>query len=302
MCSCALLWTAEINRHRLAPLINELMNEAVEIDPNSPDPKNNGRVVFMTGDLKSPDTVEDEYTKIPGLILLRRQVSMFQWAERSSPGGGPTYELGWFPGQIDFFSFKNPTGHENPVLKVEPHQQSVASATFGAFNGEVLLRYLKDEPIDLVPNLLKDPLGEIKDGRLIIRREGAGLQDSLGDMRLAYSGIIAGKYTVLAVQKNEHQLDFGISASKKPFFFARPGELELGELLETARQSPEWRLRAAVFVLLFIGIFSFLGPYAQSIDLRPRFNYSGTGAAVVISLAGALLIILVTVLLAWVGA
>lgn len=262
-----------------------LRGELVEIDSLVPSSVNNGSVVLASGRFSSPQQLEDEFLVAGKYLILKRRVEMFQWMEeKSSSAGQAEYRLGWYEGQIDFFSFSNPTGHENPLLRYEPFTKSVDSAMFGGFDGAMLMRSVRLLlPLELRANILKDPSVEIQDNKLVIRRSpaaGEGVQ--LGDMRVWYEVLPQGDYTVLARQVDERSL---IGAQPTQDMVLRAGVFSANEFFKAHTEESQKVLDGLLYLggfLFFIGLYSILAPFSAGMTLRPKLQLDGSAALLVI--------------------
>ena len=102
--------------------------------------------VYMTGDAKTEETLEDDY--FPVMVngfKLRRNVEMFQWVEeehtetKRNIGGSEdtvttyTYSKQWVDHPIDSSSFKETLGHENPSWDFDGGEVEAKTGTLGAF-------------------------------------------------------------------------------------------------------------------------------------------------------------------------
>ena len=102
--------------------------------------------VYMTGDAKTEETLEDDYFPVSvNGFKLRRNVEMFQWVEeehtetKRNIGGSEdtvttyTYSKQWVDHPIDSSSFKETLGHENPSWDFDGGEVEAKTGTLGAF-------------------------------------------------------------------------------------------------------------------------------------------------------------------------
>ena len=233
VCSLVMMWGGVSSDVATDSKLHDAVQDAVDINPAIPDPSNNGKLVVAAGAFRSSDTYEDEYLKPQSSLIVQRHVEMMQWVElRNSPEDSPTYSLQWFEGQIDFFQFKTPQGHENPLLQVSPQRYQAPQSQFGGFDGSRAIPLItKLDRFELAPQLLKDPVQEIAENKLIVRRNPGSDLPTLGDMRIWYEALPQGDYTILTVQQDERNL---VGATPASTLFIRKGLLSsddfLGEL------------------------------------------------------------------------
>ena len=283
ICGFFMMWGSSRGTHETGSNNQALRAKAVEIDPLLPDGRYNGSVVVAAGKFYSAESQEDDFLKPGAYLILRRHVEMYQWQERTwGSDRPPKYETNWVEGQVDFFKFKETAGHENPLLRFEGFTRQVTVSTFGAFNGQGLLKAVSHlMPVNLTPELLKDPTLKIEDNKIIIPRgPGGGISDSpqLGDMRVWYEVLQQGDYTVLTRQVDERNL---VGASSGYAMVMRAGRLSADELFKAENSEVEKVSDGLLYVggcLFFIGLYSVLSPVAYKMNLRPKINLEGAPA------------------------
>lgn len=299
VCGFALLWSSSLSNRSVTSVYAKLFAEATPIDTALPDPTMNGKVVLAAGTLQSMDRLEDDLLKPQSLLVLKRHVEMLQWVEKFPEGDNrrkpapPTYELEWHEGQIDFFQFQKPEGHENPLLKYTSTEQVVPSSSFGAFDGMQLLKAIKSlRRLPLHQDMVKDPALIVRDDAIVIPRQ-PGMSDSLGTMRIWYEALFPGEYTIVAVQADERSLIGGLHNDS---LFIREGSFTADELYEEeAGQSHRFfgGLGVLSALLLFAGFVAVLLPFAESFDLRPTLAVGGKAAVAVVSLGISVVVVVV---------
>ncbi len=287
-CGFFMMWGSSRGTVESGSLNSGLKKEAIEIDPLIPDGRNNQALVVAAGRFSSNELLEDEILKPSTLLILRRRVEMYQWHEHKGSGDvAPSYSLDWHEGQIDFFSFKETTGHENPLLRYGAFTRRVRASVFGAFDGSGLLLAVKHlVPVTITPEMLKDPTLQIVEGKVIIPRT-AGLSDEpmLGDMRVWYEGLPQGDYTVLTRQVDERNL---VGADPTHATVLRAGLFSSDELFTAESRETERVSTGLLYLggcLFFLGLYSVLAPMAPNFNLRPKINLEGAPALALVCAA-----------------
>ncbi len=129
----------------------------IPVQADSINPENNGKPVYLTGDMKTEEILTDPVFPAVSVnaIKLSRNVEMYQWQETQSTktqkklGGGEetvttySYSKGWFSQPINSSSFKE-AGHDNPAMDLESDDTSAVNATIGAFNAAALIPLKND--------------------------------------------------------------------------------------------------------------------------------------------------------------
>jgi hypothetical protein len=298
VCGFFMMWGSSRGAQVNSANNQELRAKAVEIDPLIPDGRNNGKVVVAAGRFFTPDLLEDEFIKAASFLILKRHVEMYQWKERSlGPDRTPRYDTEWVEGQVDFFKFKETAGHENPLMRYEGFTRRAPISTFGAFNGEGLLKSVTQlMPLTLSADLLKDPSVQIVENKILIpRNSGNANPDTpeIGDMRVWYEVLPTGDYTVLTRQVDERNL---VGASSGYAMVMRFGRLSPDELFEAENKATEKVSDGLLYVggaLFFIGLYSVLSPLAAHMDLRPKVNLQGAPAlALVCAMVSAVAVVI----------
>jgi hypothetical protein len=288
LCGFFMMWGSSRGSLQSGSTNADLQHQAVEIDPLLPDGKFNQSIVVAAGRFSSPETLEDELLKPGNFLILRRHVEMFQWNESKSVGSDmPQYALGWHEGQIDFFSFKQTTGHENPLLKFEAFTRRVGVASFGAFNGSALLGSVSNlVPLSVTTDMLKDPTLRIENNKLFIPRTVGSIDEpGLGDMRVWYEVLPQGDYTVLTRQVDERNL---VGAEPGHAMVMRVGLLSSSELFAAENKQVESVSNGLLYLggfLFFTGLYSVLSPLAAHFSLRPKINLDGAPALALVCAA-----------------
>jgi hypothetical protein len=279
-----MMWGSVRTGHDSLSTLDKVTSQAVDIDSMHPSAVNNGRIVVAGAEFSSPEKIEDEYLQPTSNLILRRHVEMYQWAQTTDPlTQKPSYDLGWHEGQIDFFTFQETVGHENPLLRVEPIVKKVAVSQFGGFDGEPILRAIqKLLPAELSPQNVKDPSLRIEDNKILIPRDPSATGTTLGDMRVWYEALPQGPYTILTRQVDERSL---LGAQNVDALIIRQGIFSALELARVESGETEKETDGLLFlgaIILCLGLFSVLLPFSSQIDLRPRLNLQGKPALFVV--------------------
>ena len=288
VCSLVMMWGGVSSDVATDSKLREAIQDATDIDTATPNPSNNGKVVVAAAEFRSSDNYEDEYLKPNSSLVVQRHVEMMQWVEsRKAPEDAPVYSLQWFEGQVDFFKFQTPQGHENPLLQISPQHYKALKSEFGGFDGSRILPLIaKLDRLVLTPDILKDAAQEIVENKLVVRRNPGSDLPTLGDMRVWYEILPQGDYTALAVQQDERNL---VGATESSVLFIRKGLLSTDDFLREMQGESDESFVGMLYLgglLLFAGCLSLLMPKAQAFDLNPHLNVKGPLAVVVVSVVG----------------
>jgi hypothetical protein len=300
-----MMWTSTLGGISVRANRTVALARAVEIDPLVPSARFNGQLVVAAANLQPVEPAvpfDDPYLKPQQALVLRRHVEMFQWTERIDveSGAKPEYQMKWVEGEVDFFDFKEPTGHENPVLKIKSQEQRVSNVTFGGFDGSKVLQVIGNIPrFELKPEILKDPTLTIEENKIVIQRDPSVQGSALGDMRIWYECLPVGAYTVLARQVDEQTLLGSTPASD---VLIRAGVFSAVELIEATSAEAQTAYSGFRYLgaLLFCGgLLSLLLPYAARIDFRPKLELRGVPAVLFLSAGVTLVVLVLLIVLSW---
>lgn len=285
VCAFVLMWVGVSSDVSTDNQLSGLVRKAIDIDADNPDPNDNGKIVVAAAPWTTSDRYEDEFLRPTGPLLLRRHVEMLQWVEERKEGSvAPVYTLQWVEGQVDFFRFQVPQGHENPLLSIPTQNYQAQQSRFGAFNGSRLLGFIqKLEPLNLTSEILKDSSLEISENKLVLRKNPGMQLPSLGDTRVWYEALPQGDYTVLTVQEDERSL---VGAEASTQLFVEPGLFDASELLVRLEGGADTSFRKILYLgglLLCVGLLSLMMPHAPKFDLNPYLNVRGSFAVLIAS-------------------
>lgn len=289
--SFVLMWAGTDSDVSTDKKLRQVVQDSIDINPNVPDPSNNGKLVIAAGGSAQliPTRMNSLSPTVPSSCVGEWRCCNGSRVRRKR--GAPSYSLQWVEGQVDFFKFKVPQGHENPLMQVTPAKYIAQSVRFGGFDGSRLLPLIdKLDRLELNPQLLKDPSRELSDNKILIRRGLGSDLASLGDQRVWYEVLPQGDYTVLTVQQDERNL---VGASPSTTLFIRKGLLS-SEDFEGELQAEANRSFLGMFylggLLLFFACLSLMMPHAKKFDLRPHANAQGALAVVIVSAGGSFLV------------
>lgn len=285
VCAFVLMWVGVSSDVYTDNQVSGLVKKAIDIDAEHPDPNDNGKIVVAAAPWTTTDRYEDEFLRPTGPLLLRRHVEMLQWVEERKEGSvAPVYTLQWVEGQVDFFRFQVPQGHENPLLSIPAQNYQAQQSRFGAFTGSRLLPFIqKLEPLNLTSEILKDSSLEISENKLVLRKNPGMQLPSLGDTRVWYGVLPQGDYTVLTVQEDERSL---VGAEASTQLFVEPGLFDASQLLVRLEGDADAGFHRMLYLgglLLFVGLMSLMMPHASRFDLNPYLNVRGSLAVVIAS-------------------
>jgi len=290
----------------------------VSIDVDTVDAANDGALVHASGTARNDVPLRDvEFgVSAPGLKL-RRNAQMYQWTEtshseeRKKVGGGTEtvtdyqYDLVWDDSLIDSSNFRISEGHQNPSSMLYETREVVADGvSFGAFT-------LARSQVAKMSGYQDMPLGPETPTPtnlgVVVQRTGSGYYigdpaaPQVGDMRISYSVVPSGDYSIIATQTASTFAPYRASAGGTLELVA--GGVQSAEaMFETAQAQNTaltWGLRVFGFLLMFMGLGMILRPLSVLADVIPILgNIVAAGTGLIAGLMAAVLSLL-TISVAW---
>lgn len=262
--------------------------QVVEVAAASPARENDGRLVYVHGQASAGAPLADETFGVEQQALaLRRHVEMYQWAEKKQTreekqaGGGTrevttySYEQRWDDEPIDSSGFREAGAHPNPgEMPYRDESWRAADIRLGGFRlgGEAAADLggwddLAANQVQLPPNLAASFRSE---GQWFVSSEDAA-KPAIGDLRVRFEIIPEGPLSLVARQQ-EGVLDTWTSSRGGELLMVERGKVSAQALFDDEASSNEtagWALRAAGFVLGWIGFGLILRPFSVLADVVP---------------------------------
>ena len=295
----------------------------VDVQAETVDPSNNGKLVYFFGDATTVQVLSDADFGIEAIALKLRRISeMYQWEEekqekkeKTSGGGEKTvtrykYKRVWSEEHHDSANFRKRRGHENPADVSYPSAEEEAGRVMvGAYQ----LSSSLVEKIDAYQGLRlpADGLLEQLSGKTV-HRAGNGLyvgddpaKPQIGDLKVRFE-IVPNETEVSVVSRQK--------GNRLEPYLTDTGTLELLQvgmasadlMFNTAEEElafETWALRLAGLAMMAIGLALLFKIFATVIDRIPFVGiHLGTVLEVGTSLIAILIALplaLLTIAIAW---
>lgn len=320
--SIILLSWSEGRAVKRADSLKEGAGNVVAVDSAAVSPANDGKLIHVTGEATTNETVTDPTFGISApAIRLARKVEMYQWKEKSESrsekklGGSKettttySYEQVWSDDRIDSSKFKRPDGHTNPSTMIAQDTSTVAShVQLGAFRvpAEVIRQMTGDEPLlptDADLQKLKPELRE--KARLSEKGFYFGSDPAapvIGDQQVTFKVLKPATFSILAQQSADSFRPF-TSKNGDTILEVECGSVNAATMFQHAESRNTmltWVLRGVGFIAMSLGIGMILSPIAVFGDVIPFIgSILGGGvflAALILGFAGSL----ITIAIAWI--
>lgn len=283
-------------------------------------PANEGRLIHVTGNADTEETLTDAVFGLSSKALkLRRVVEMYQWQQASESktkkkmGGGTetattyTYSKSWSDRPIESAGFKEPAGHTNPgSLPYEATAQTAGRVTLGAFTlSQSLLAQINNFESLPVPG--ETVLPESLQGKAKLHNAGfyIGADPAtplVGDTRIKFEVAKPTQVSVIAKQVGNTFEPYAAKAGGT-IDLLQTGVHEAAAMIQQAQDSNRvltWILRLAGFILMLAGLNLVLKPLSIIADVLPIMGSIVAAGTGVVSFLVAAILSLITVAVAWI--
>lgn len=300
--------------------LEEGASSVVEASAQTVDPKNDGKLVHVTGNATAEGVLSDDAFKVTSDALkLRRKVEYYQWKEekrtetKKKLGGGEEtvthydYTKVWTDRPINSSNFHKSQEYKNPEPALQENVWAKDGIKLEAFT---LSPGLADE-IDNYSALSAKAAAELPQevaGKKL-HQDGSGFYlgvdpktPAIGDLRVTHEIALPGAVSVIAVQTND---------TFNPFTAKAGGTIEMlstgtvtAEAMfaeaHAANKMLTWILRLVGTVVMFIGFSLLFRPLSVLADVVPFIgNIVGVGTGIVALLLSVPLSLLV-ISVAWI--
>jgi hypothetical protein len=292
---------------KTAASLKEGAAAVVSVSPDAVQTANEGKLIHLSGEAKTEDTVTDPMFQISrSAIRLSRKVEMYQWKESKEQkthkklGGGTetettcTYSKKWSDSIIDSSDFKHREGHQNPTSMIANSSSVIAeNVTMGAFKlpAEVIDKMKGDSTLSLtsaetaeLPAHLKEKV-KLTGEALYVGADPASA--AVGDQKITFTVLKPGTFSILARQTGNTLGTYPTKAGRD-LQRVESGNITASEMFEHAKSENTlltWGLRLLGLIVMTFGISLILSPIATLADVIPLLGDlvgMGTGLAALI--------------------
>ncbi|HLY59238.1 MAG TPA: TMEM43 family protein [Terriglobia bacterium] len=315
-----LLFWNEGRTVQTAKSLKEGARAVVSVSADKVDPANEGKLVHMTGEATTTETLSDpDFGISVRAIKLERQAEMYQWKEETASHGGSNssagsengttynYSLVWSPTLIQSSSFKEHNSHENPHSMLFKSQTETAKkVTLGSFT-------LSDAQVDMLIKVEDFNLDEEAAAASPAGKAGFKLNESgyykgadpsspaVGDIRVAFKVVRPAAVSIVARQISDTFEPFQAKAGGS-ILLVSYGTMGADSMFHTEEESNVvmgWALRFAGLLMMVLGIFMVFRPFAAIANWFPFFGtVVGAGILLFAAILGTCLTI-ATIALSW---
>lgn len=291
----------------------------ISLNPEMSEPSNNGKLVYLTGEIKTDKPLTDDLFGIKlDALVLKRISEKYQWHEHEShrTHGSQkeyhyTYDKNWSERLINSSNFRNPAGHQNPrSYYAEPATLVSNDAKIGKYTLDTSiiekLNKFEKHRINSDAAIPQSVDGaekvSVHDGAYYLGQNPAA--PKVGDERVLFKFIPAkGIYSVIG-----RQADFSIQKYTAPngteIARIESGNVPSHVMFQHAEQENNmttWMFRALGVVLMFIAFLLISGPLLALVEWIPFLGDLASFGAAILSACLSLSISLVTIGISWIA-
>jgi hypothetical protein len=275
------------------------------------DPAMNGKLVHVSGEVKTAGGVEDPVFGIKTKALaLVRHVEQYQWVEKESGSGQDrkfSYSREWLGHPVDSSRFKFPQGHQNPGAFNWKEQTFAASdARIGTYPVGSAARHLSADTEFRVDGTGLETAKKAHVWQVHLYNGGyyVGLNPNtpqIGHYRITYRITPEGKASFVGKQTPD-----GIEAYKakngNEFLLAQSGTKTTDEMFQKAQDdnaTMTWILRGVGLLALFIGFSALFAPVSLLASYVPILGSLVSGAVSLVAAAATAIVGPSVIAVAW---
>ena len=314
----ALLFWNEGRAVKTFKTLKEGQGLVVEVAAESVDPANDGKLVHLSAEAVTDETlVDQDFGVSANAIRLRRDVEMYQWKETEKSetqkklGGGEetvttyTYDKEWSSFLNDSSNFHQPSGHENPSeFPYDSVTLDAEQVGVGAFylTPDLIaqLSDFKDLPVRDMPEGAEWPEdAQTSKGGIYLGANPA--QPQVGDVRIQFSVVEPGQVSLVAAQNGDTFAEYQTKAGGTIAMIVSgnvPAQQMFADAIAT-NTLITWLVRLGGFILIWIGFSLLFAPLSVLADIVPLFGSLVGAATGLIAFLLALAVALTVIALAW---
>lgn len=277
-----------------------------------PDPANEGQLIAVTGPVEAAPLGDPPYLRPGAYLLVERVAEMYAWVEhketrtRDEAGGGTrtettyTYRKEWTASPERSASFEYPSGHQNPAMEFTSDTMYADGGQIGGYNLDLRNIGLPSADGLALSRSNTELPGNVRleDNYLLIG--DSSLSDpQIGDVRIAYKALPAGQpMTAFGAQRGGQIVAYNNEKGDRLYRALAGDRAAAIQTLQTEDTIMDWVIRIGALLMMWGGLALTLGPINAAAGILPVMRRAGGCLIGLATLALALPIWGVTVLIA----
>lgn len=245
----------------------------VSVDPGGVDPRNQGRLVHISGPLAHRHVPADDM--FPGLdvprdaVRLARTVEMYQWREHVRGRSETTYSKDWSKTPVDSTRFADPAGYANPPMPLEGRSFGVPEDSIGAFSldgkgisalGRAQPLMLREADVQALARRMR-AAGTVHLGGNRLYVGDTPTAPAIGDLRIAFEVARVDVASAVGRQDGERLVPYAASNGNE-ILLLQDGRVSAGGMFasaQTANTFTTWLVRILGLAAMMFGFRMILG-------------------------------------------
>lgn len=309
--ACWGLWVNEGRAVKTARALTEGQGLVQPVSPGRLDTAFNGKLVHVSGDVRSAQGVTDDTFGVRARALgLKRQVEMHQWVEKETGSGQDrkfVYSREWRDSFVDSSRFRSPQGHSNgggmpfrgetfhaSDARIEAYPVGVAARRLGSDS-----EFRVDDAALAQARSLSQRRVQIVNGGFYFGNDPT--QPAVGDLRVTYRITPEGPASFVGRQ-TASGLEGYRASNGREILLAQSGLRTPDEMFDKAQDDNStwtWVLRGAGLLGLFIAFSMLFSPVKLLAGYVPVLGSLVSGATSLIAGAATMIVGPVVIALAW---
>ncbi len=321
--SIVLLFWNEGRAVKTEQSLKEGASAVVSVSSEAKDSTNEGKLIYFTGEARTPSVLTDTDFGVGGSALkLRRIVEVYQWEENSKSdtrekiGGGTettttyTYSQDWFDHIINSSDFKEAETHINPKTKRFENKEWLATnVSVGAYEipDDLVAAISGYQPFTLTSEMLTAlPYATQEQleltGNMVYFQSTASAMPQIGSTRIRFEIIVPQILSIISKQSATTLIPY-VTKNGRAISMIQTGSHTAKEMFEGAianNRVMTWALRLIGTLLMFIGLRMTLGVLPIVASVIP---FVGRIVGAGMSLASSFLTLIgasITIAVAWI--
>ena len=292
-----LLWWNEGRAVRTAKGLKEGAAALVPVSADEVNPKNEGKLVYLTGKANTDEVLEDtEFGVSVNALRLKREVEMFQWVEKTEErkekklGGSEetittyNYVKEWTDYPVNSNEFKIQEEHVNPPgFPIESYEKTAQNVNIEAYQlNENLVSSISG--FKVYNDFSKLPENAEKQGDIVFVGKGEYSSPQIGDVRISFSYVPVKDVSLIAKQSGNSFSPYRTSTGSS-IALIESGIVSADDMFASAHAENNmwtWILRIVGFLLMTGGFAAILKPLSVVADVVPFIgNMLEMGAGII---------------------
>jgi len=285
-----------------------ISQEVKTVNANIEDPSYNQKLIHISGQASTDETVKDPITGIQEHALkLQRLVNMYQWVEyKETKNNQETYRYikEWRDRLVDSSHFNEAATHQNPTTFPLLTQTFFPEKTIlGAFiiPQDLLDKLPAEKDLTLTSIITKAPeLISINKNVSIIENAiflgNNNAHPDIGDIKVNYKIAEVGPLSIIAQQHNNSLAKHWLKGNS--YWFIESGMLSADAVVWRAydrASTTTWLLRLMGLIMVWFGLLALISPLSKLLSFIPFFGFVVDGIIQIMLLLLALGLTLIVV-------